>query len=122
MYCTQCGLQVRDHDRFCSQCGKGTGVGQPESPAGSGYYAPRRLYRLMYDKKIAGVCSGLAKYLDVDVTLVRIVTLLVAIFTGIGFIAYLIAWMAMPNDYGSNRPAQYYAPPASQTQQSPSAG
>ena len=49
------------------------------------------------NKKIAGVCSGFARYLEVDVTLVRIVVLVFALLTGIGFIAYLIAWLLMPN-------------------------
>ncbi|MBK5294842.1 MAG: PspC domain-containing protein [Acidobacteriia bacterium] len=94
--------------RFCSQCGKGTG--QQESQARStGYYAPRRVYRLMYDKKVGGVCAGLAKYLDVDVTLVRILTLCVALFTGVGFLGYLLAWIVMPKDYGIMRPAQSHA-------------
>ncbi|MBM3810103.1 MAG: PspC domain-containing protein [Acidimicrobiia bacterium] len=106
MYCTNCGIQLSNQDRFCSQCGKGTGTGPEQPRQNTGYYAPRRMYRLMYDKKVGGVCSGLAKYLDVDVTLVRVVTLLIAIFTGVGFIAYIIAWFAMPADYGNMRPAQ----------------
>jgi phage shock protein C len=52
----------------------------------------------MFDKKIAGVCSGFARYLGVDVTLMRIIWLVVALTTGIGFIAYVIAWIAMPRD------------------------
>jgi len=117
MYCTNCGKQLVDQDRFCSQCGKGTGAGRETPRQDTGYYAPRRMYRLMYDKKVGGVCAGLAKYLDVDVTLVRVVTLLIAIFTGIGFIAYIIAWIAMPSDHGNMRPAQ-----APVSQESPSAG
>ena len=54
----------------------------------------------MQQKKIAGVCAGFAVYMDVDVTLVRILWLLTAIFTGVGFIAYIIAWIAMPKEYG----------------------
>jgi phage shock protein PspC (stress-responsive transcriptional regulator) len=58
----------------------------------------------MGEKKIAGVCAGVAAYIGADVTLVRVLWLLVAIFTVIpGFVAYLVAWIAMPKEYG---PAQ----------------
>jgi phage shock protein PspC (stress-responsive transcriptional regulator) len=52
----------------------------------------------MHEKKIAGVCAGFARYLDVDPTLMRIIWLVVALTTGVGFIAYIIAWIAMPRD------------------------
>ncbi len=106
MFCTNCGREVTNEARFCSQCGQGTRFETPAS--GGGYYAPRRLYRLTYDKQIGGVCSGLAKYLDMDVTLVRVVTLVVTVFTGCvpGMIAYLLAMIVMPKDAGVMRPAQ----------------
>ena len=52
----------------------------------------------MSDKKISGVCSGIAKYFNVDATLVRIVTILVIIFTALipGLIAYALAAWIMP--------------------------
>lgn len=91
MYCTGCGQQATSDARYCSNCGRATGVGV--SPQ-----APRRLFRLSTDKKIGGVCSGFAEYLDIDVTLVRILTLAVICITGFvpGFIAYLLAWLIMP--------------------------
>lgn len=55
-----------------------------------------RLMRIREGKKIAGVCAGFARYLGVDVTLVRIVWLVTALTAGVGFIAYAIAWIAMP--------------------------
>jgi phage shock protein C len=50
------------------------------------------------NNKIAGVCGGLAEYMDLDSTVVRLVWVLVTFFTGIvfGIIAYLVAWMVMP--------------------------
>ena len=53
----------------------------------------------MNDKKIAGVCAGFARYFEVDVTLMRILWIIVAFSTGIGFIGYIVAWIAMPKDY-----------------------
>jgi len=58
----------------------------------------------MNERKIAGVCAGFAQYLGVDVTVVRIVWLVVALIFGTGFIAYLVAWIAMPKDYGITEP------------------
>jgi phage shock protein C len=52
----------------------------------------------MQNKKIAGVCAGFARYLDIDVTLVRIILLVLAFGAGVGFIAYLVAWIVMPKD------------------------
>jgi phage shock protein C len=50
------------------------------------------------DNKIAGVCGGLAEYMDVDSTVVRLVWVLITFFTGIvlGIIAYGVAWLVMP--------------------------
>jgi phage shock protein C len=103
MFCTQCGFKLEDTDLFCAKCGKPTRAdAPPRAEAGR-----KRLVRLMRDKKIAGVCAGFADYFEVDVTLMRILTLVLAIFTGVGFVAYLIAWLAMPKDY-SQAPAQTY--------------
>jgi phage shock protein PspC (stress-responsive transcriptional regulator) len=58
----------------------------------------------MSEKKIGGVCAGFARYFNMDVTLMRIIWLLVAIFSGIGFLIYIVLWIAMPKDSGT--PAQ----------------
>ena len=97
MFCTSCGRKLDDTDRFCRDCGRATpgSTGPAATPAASG-----RLVRIRNGKKIAGVCAGFARYLAVDVTVVRLITLLVAITTGIGFIAYIIAWIVMPLEDG----------------------
>jgi phage shock protein C len=58
----------------------------------------KRLYRLRNDKKIAGVCAGIAEYFDVDPTIVRLITVVLALITGIFpfIIGYLIAWWIVP--------------------------
>ena len=48
------------------------------------------------NRKIAGVCAGIAKYLNVDVTVVRIVFLVSLICGGLGLWAYLIVWALAP--------------------------
>ena len=59
----------------------------------------RRLQRSTMDRKIAGVCGGLAEYFGVDSTLVRIAAVVLAIYPGAiicGVLVYLIAWFVMP--------------------------
>ena len=64
-----------------------------------GAFAGRRLVRSETDKKIGGVCGGLAAYFGVDSTIVRLVCVILAIYPGAvicGVIAYLIAWFIIP--------------------------
>jgi phage shock protein C len=97
MYCTSCGTQLQDTANYCSECGRQTARATSAGPR----QAPRRLYRLAYDKKWAGVCAGLARYLDVDVTLIRIATV-AAFFCsgGMVLLAYIVAIFIIPVDYG----------------------
>jgi phage shock protein C len=60
--------------------------------------AARQLRRSTDDKMLAGVASGLARYLDADVTLVRVITAALAIFTGAGVALYIAAWLLIPAD------------------------
>jgi phage shock protein C len=57
--------------------------------------AKRRLYRLDDDYLIAGVCSGLGEYFEIEATLVRLVFVLLAL-TGSGVVIYLILWLIIP--------------------------
>ena len=51
------------------------------------------------DKMIAGVCAGLAHYFDLDPTVIRIVYVLLSIFTAFaGVLVYLILWLIMPKE------------------------
>ncbi len=56
----------------------------------------KRLYRNEHDKMIAGVCSGLAEYFDMEVTWMRIIFVFAFIFGFSGFIIYLILWIVIP--------------------------
>jgi phage shock protein C len=60
--------------------------------------SPKRLYRNSSAGRIAGVCAGIAEYLDADVTLVRLVWVVLSIVPGCfvgGIVAYLAAWAIM---------------------------
>jgi len=59
---------------------------------------PKRLYRNLSDRWLGGVCSGLAAYIGIDTTLVRII-LLILLFSGVGFLAYIILWIVVPKAY-----------------------
>lgn len=56
----------------------------------------KRLTRVEDGRMIAGVCAGLAKYLGIDATVVRLIFALLTIFVGGGILLYLILWLVMP--------------------------
>lgn len=62
--------------------------------------SPKRLERSMTNKYLAGVCGGIAQYLGVDATVVRVVFVLLA-FLGVfpGLLAYGVAWLIMPAEF-----------------------
>src|SRR5438093_11951582 len=89
MMCGQCGKDVDADSAFCRHCGAA------QHRAGSA----RRLFRLPSRGRIAGVCAGLADYLDTDITLVRLVWVVLSVVPGAvigGIVAYLAAWLVMP--------------------------
>jgi phage shock protein C len=57
----------------------------------------KRLHRSSSDKKIAGVCGGIAAYLGWDPTLVRLLWILLTLAGGSGILIYLILWVVMPD-------------------------
>ena len=73
----------------------------------------KKLYRDTVDQKIAGVCSGIAKYLEIDVTVVRLLWVLAILFAGGGILAYIICALLMPVapvDYYYRNQQQNYNP------------
>lgn len=62
------------------------------------HHNPKRLYRSTTNRTFAGVCGGLAEYLEVDPVVVRLFWLLIVIFSGIfpGVIAYFFAILLIP--------------------------
>ncbi len=60
--------------------------------------AEKKLYRSATEKKLFGVCGGLAKYFNIDPTIVRIILLVLVLCCGIGAVAYLIMALIMPEE------------------------
>jgi phage shock protein C len=94
MFCTKCGGELREPDRFCPACGAGTTRGAtPPRPEA-------RLSRPMSEAKVAGVCAGFARYFSLDVTLVRVLWVVLTVFPlpFFGVVSYIVAWIVMPKD------------------------
>ena len=77
-----------------ADAGSATVTDQPEA---------RRLRRSADDKMLAGVAGGIARYLNVDVTLVRVIIAALALCTGAGAALYIAAWLLIPAD-GEDQP------------------
>ena len=58
----------------------------------------KKLYRSKKDKMVGGVCGGLADYFDIDPTLVRVAWVLFTLAGGSGILAYIIAWIIIPEE------------------------
>jgi phage shock protein C len=89
MVCLKCGGEIGELSEYCSLCGA------------------RQRRRITYqrltlsatDSKIAGVCGGIAEYLDVDPTIVRLIWAALSVVPGGlvgGVLAYLLAWIIIP--------------------------
>jgi phage shock protein C len=58
----------------------------------------RRLYRSRSDRKLAGVCGGLAQYSNIDPTLIRVLFVVLALLGGPGLVIYLLMWILVPEE------------------------
>lgn len=60
-------------------------------------FAMKRLYRVEEGRKLCGVCGGIAEYLNVDPSVIRVIWAVASIIWGAGVIAYLICAFVLPN-------------------------
>jgi len=61
-----------------------------------------QLTRSTSNRILGGVAGGIAAYTGIDSGIVRLVTAFLVLFTGIGFIAYIVAWIVLPADSGGS--------------------
>jgi phage shock protein C len=61
--------------------------------------APRVVRRSRSERVVAGVCGGVGRYLGVDPVLLRIAFIILALANGLGVIAYVVAWVAIPEEH-----------------------
>ena len=111
MFCIHCGREIADSSNFCFSCG----AQQRQRTS------HKQLTLSATDKKLAGVCGGIAEYLDVDPTIVRLIWVALSVVPGGivgGALAYFLAWIVIPK-------APAFAPTAAgaaTAQHSPKAG
>lgn len=63
----------------------------------------KKLYKSNTDKKLCGVCAGIAEYCGIDSTVIRLIWVLGTLFIGAGLLAYIIAAIVMPNKPESDK-------------------
>jgi phage shock protein C len=92
MTCQSCQKDIAAGSKFCYNCG----AKQPETAPPPAYAQPKKFVRSTNDRKIAGVCAGLADYFSMDTGVVRILWLIATLVPGPNVLAYLILWIALP--------------------------
>ncbi len=58
----------------------------------------KKLYRIQEGRKLAGVCGGVAEYLNIDPTVVRVIWALCCLWGGMGIVAYILCAVIMPEE------------------------
>jgi phage shock protein C len=59
----------------------------------------RKLYRSRTDRKLAGVCGGLAQYFNLDATLIRVLFIVLTVLGGAGLVIYAAMWIIVPKEH-----------------------
>ena len=58
----------------------------------------KKLYRVMNGKSLCGVCTGFARYFNLDVTIVRVIWVLITLTAGAGLLAYILCALLIPEE------------------------
>ncbi len=92
--CSRCGRAVCAEDSviidqklYCKECAE---------TIKSNDFKQKRIYRSKKDRILCGVCGGIAKYLGIDPTIVRLLWVIITFGYGIGIVAYIVACIVMP--------------------------
>jgi len=96
MYCSKCGNSIAPSSRFCSACGTQTASYAYQAPPPSGSGNP--MVRPLTNRMIGGVCAAFALHFGWDLTVTRIVTTILIVCTGVGALAYILAWVVIPEE------------------------
>lgn len=114
MHCTHCGKEITPSTRFCPACGTPVAdaaanpsssnwqstANVPPPPYGAYTVPPPRpeLLRPRNGRMVGGVCAAFARTYGWNVTIVRIILVVAGLHAGIGLIAYIIAWIIIPEE------------------------
>ena len=99
MTCRHYQQSLPADSNFCPACGT-----DQRQPTALPPFDPRQLRRSATKRKFAGVCGGIAEYVDIEVTIVRLIWVIVSIVPGAifgGIAVYLLAWLIMPDSITS---------------------
>ena len=99
MTCTYCHREMPDGGSYCMFCGRRQGA--------SAASFPKPLRRSQVDCRVAGVCGGIARYLGTDPVFIRVAWIILSIVPGtilLGILAYLVAWIIVPEAEPGSEP------------------
>ena len=100
MTCTHCQREVPDEGSYCPFCGRRRGTSS---------LFPTPLRRSQADRRLAGVCGGIARYLDTDPVFIRVAWIILSIVPGtilLGVLAYVVAWIIVPEAEPGTEPVR----------------
>ena len=99
MTCTSCHREIADEAFYCQFCGRRQGA--------RATLFPKPLRRSQADRKLAGICGGIARYLDTDPVFIRVAWVILSIVPGtilLGVLAYVVAWIIVPEAEPGSEP------------------